>query len=1613
MSTPTKARSKRALPSVPLQRAASTDRIVTGTPKSRVISKRLDSESSSVDVLRNRNNVSSRQQQPKIDKGTGANIRSELSSRRKDLPSSDGGLTFVDSERETRKIAVAPMIAKKVDEFSCGSKETTTTVEQIDTKEEQVSTEKKIARVLPMTPWFLEEHTSQPANEQEPLVSKSVGGPELIDKLKITKLHSSLEDYVTKIEGKGTLTPCKNIMDAVPSKMAGTPSIAQTIPQQPLVEDAEGSSVRVGVRVRPLLPREEKDPNVHHCISMKDNKTIITSDSGMEFEFVYDYSIWSCDPKHPEFVGQEKLYKLMGQPLLNSAFEGYNTCLFAYGQTGSGKSYSIMGQGDDRGILPRFCEELFERIKCWKELQFTVEISYFEIYNEKIHDLLAPSKKKENKRVQLRVREHPILGPFVQDLSTYTASSYADVESWLAVGNSIRATAATGMNDKSSRSHSVFTMVMTQTKTEIFEDSETQMTTSSKINLIDLAGSERASQVLNDQVIKTAEVAALRLKEGGSINKSLHTLGKVISLLSDRESSGKKKMYIPYRDSTLTWLLKDSLGGNAKTTMIANVSPASTSFGESLSTLRYAQRARTIVNRAVINEDPNARIIRELKAEIERLKQFQGEGNQEISGKALVEVSLLREKLKETQRLLAESTRNWQEKLALTEKRKLEEAEKLKKSGISFKVDNRLPNLVNLNEDPQLSEMLLYMLKEGETTVGQNDHDIKLNGALVAETHCVLRNDGEKVTISPLGDAQTYVNGQLIVEETILHHSDRVVIGGDHFFRLNHPIEVKKRRKTSVKGKSSENGTTEAAVVVKDYEFARNELAQAQDARLQAELEEAKEEARIKAQEEIVVRIQEAKEAAQQEMTLQKEQYEEKVSHLHEAMESLTTEKKQAEQSKQTAVEKISELQAHRMLLEQEILNNRKRLQMEALAAKQALEETKMNQVRIISELEREKKKMQDDVVKLKEAKQNREKVREEFRASFNNIGRKNSLADDPNKRELLRITMSLREANKISQSLAKHVAFSRDDVLVDGKSEIKIRLNNTKKGLTTLWSLEKFENAMEQMRELYQHRDNDSVSGESGDEVDPFNDPDDKWEKDFKIDSSTNRRISSISSSGLASRTRASSAGKTQGFSSNKAESIFAKYRTQQTEPPTDPPDVPPDDKGALRTSSVEITSSRDPVAQPSSEQKGETGRPASYLPSVCRHSLGTYLESVKELSDPFSEPLHEKIMRSVKSIKTNVSVIKEVHNEKAASATGNQNEVDRCCLTATCSLHLLIEHAQIWGSVENGNAQFTELRRQLIDAVTRLGDHVIKIIQTIEASGSNVDDLFSAFSDDVRQVVRCTAIMAVTSQNEQLKDSDDSTVDDEDLNIAFIEGQDISLETSVRESMSAISEIREQLQTDSMESCITSVEREISDSVCTLIQTTGDFIHQGREVQMQLFSVSNQNSRIKSKRSRLRLVKNFVCGVNTLLQKARDLATNMRRACEHMDFENLVSLPDEISTASSSVVRQMRAFIQIQCSSYVDNNLNIVDELEYLEKKCSDIELAAGGLRKTLQRFLFLSPPKSLRKKHTCKVLNAGEYSSPLSERPENVTSPVCMRGRKHETGSARRLWSKESPV
>ncbi|EPY82654.1 hypothetical protein CB1_000637017 [Camelus ferus] len=348
-----------------------------------------------------------------------------------------------------------------------------------------------------------------------------------------------------------------------------------------------------------------------------------TGDSGRERTktFTYDFSFYSADTKSPDYVSQEMVFKTLGTDVVKSAFEGYNACVFAYGQTGSGKSYTMMGDSGDSGLIPRICEGLFSRINettRWDEASFRTEVSYLEIYNERVRDLL---RRKSSKTFNLRVREHPKEGPYVEDLSKHLVQNYGDVEELMDAGNINRTTAATGMNDVSSRSHAIFTIKFTQAKF----DSEMPCETVSKIHLVDLAGSERAD---------ATGATGVRLKEGGNINKSLVTLGNVISALADLSQDAsnpfvkKKQVFVPYRDSVLTWLLKDSLGGNSKTIMIATISPADVHYGETLSTLRYANRAKNIINKPTVNEDPNVRLIRELRAEIARLKTLLAQGSQ-------------------------------------------------------------------------------------------------------------------------------------------------------------------------------------------------------------------------------------------------------------------------------------------------------------------------------------------------------------------------------------------------------------------------------------------------------------------------------------------------------------------------------------------------------------------------------------------------------------------------------------------------------------------------------------------------------------------------------------------------------------------------------------------------------------------------------------------------------------------------------------------------------------------------------------------------------------------------------------------------------------------------
>lgn len=251
-----------------------------------------------------------------------------------------------------------------------------------------------------------------------------------------------------------------------------------------------------------------------------------------------------------------------------------------------------------------------------------------EIYCERVRDLLNPKNKNNN----LKVREHPIMGPYVEDLSKLVVKKYNDIDRLIDEGNKARTVASTNMNETSSRSHAVFTLIFTQKRYDVQTDLNTECV--SKISLVDLAGSERAN---------STGAQGTRLKEGANINKSLTTLGKVISALAEMSSNLKKTMgssssiskkkieFIPYRDSVLTWLLKENLGGNSKTAMLAAISPADLNYEETLSTLRYADRAKQILCKAVVNEDANGKLIRELKEEIFRLREIlKREGYDEV-----------------------------------------------------------------------------------------------------------------------------------------------------------------------------------------------------------------------------------------------------------------------------------------------------------------------------------------------------------------------------------------------------------------------------------------------------------------------------------------------------------------------------------------------------------------------------------------------------------------------------------------------------------------------------------------------------------------------------------------------------------------------------------------------------------------------------------------------------------------------------------------------------------------------------------------------------------------------------------------------------------------------
>uniref|UniRef100_A0A670IE02 Kinesin-like protein 6 n=1 Tax=Podarcis muralis TaxID=64176 RepID=A0A670IE02_PODMU len=435
-----------------------------------------------------------------------------------------------------------------------------------------------------------------------------------------------------------------------------------------------------------------------------------------------DGKLISAGP-NSKYAGQKEVFRDLGQGVLDSAWQGYNATLLAYGQTGSGKSYSMIGYGANRGIIPVVCEELFKTIQNQEQnKQYQVTFSMLEIYNEQVIDLLSKIKKRGG----LKLREDQQQGFYVDGLKLVPCDSYAQIERLMEQGTKIRTTASTSMNATSSRSHMVITIQFKQ----IFLRED--ITKQSIINLVDLAGSERQ---------KSSGSEGDRLREGSRVNLSLTTLGNVISALAEA-AVGKKVLHVPYRDSVLTKLLQSALGGNSRTIMIAAISPADMCYEETLSTLRYAERY--IVFTSCKRSDWNGfqRRLRCLLAENElRIQAIQATWEYRLE----------------------EARKEWEQQYAaVTQERWMMET---------------CPYLVNINEDPQLSGVLKYFIQDGSSDVGQSSSNaITLRGLGILDKHATFTNADGKVTITPR-DNSLFVNNFPIPVYSI--PQDRIILGSN------------------------------------------------------------------------------------------------------------------------------------------------------------------------------------------------------------------------------------------------------------------------------------------------------------------------------------------------------------------------------------------------------------------------------------------------------------------------------------------------------------------------------------------------------------------------------------------------------------------------------------------------------------------------------------------------------------------------------------------------------------------------------------------------------------------------------------------------------------------
>ena len=780
-------------------------------------------------------------------------------------------------------------------------------------------------------------------------------------------------------------------------------------------------SIVVGVRVRPFNQRE-KDRQSVCCIEMPgNNQTVIHDELGKEKKYTFDHSFWSHDgfrtlengymePDDDKYADQKIVFETVGKQILDNAWQGYHCCLFAYGQTGSGKSYSMVGYGANKGIVPISCDEIFRRIGENKDADktFEVQVSMLEIYNEKVQDLLIKPDKRPPSG--LKIRESKVLGIFVDGLTKHPVTSYTEISNKMDEGYNNRTIGSTLMNATSSRAHTIVTIEFKQLTMVAKKKSEKL----SMINLVDLAGSERSG---------STGATGDRLKEGCNINKSLLILGNVINCLADKAIGKNKNMLPPYRDSALTRILQNALGGNSKTVMICALSPASINYEETLSTLRYADRAKKIQNKAVINESEHDKMVRLLKEENVNLKKMIEDLQKKLTGqggvvgeddrKAFLE---LKEQYEANQKVMGDMQKTFEEKL--------EEAKKKESENIGSRVDKTLPHLLVLNEDPQLSHKLRYALNELPVYVGRKHGNptpqITLSGIGIKQNHAIFVKEGENIMLKQNDKGakdHIFINGKKIPEKgQIINHKDRIVFGTNSIFLY---------MKTS-------NGEDFYDI---DWESAQMELQKEIELETKKQLEENEK----KKQEEI--------------NTLKKDLEEEYSKRKNEMEEKL---RKQVEEY-QLQIKEINQ-NAEKQRLEQERLNQEKKL-------KEKLEQLEEEKAKKKREFEIKEK---NEMIKREQAKKQQEFIHksEKLENNLTNILKKIS--------KMKIIINELKRNINLDVALQKNLLEELDDI--NTPTNIVIRVENYEEGTVYYWNTETFHNRYDLMKELFNKFNDDDL---------------------------------------------------------------------------------------------------------------------------------------------------------------------------------------------------------------------------------------------------------------------------------------------------------------------------------------------------------------------------------------------------------------------------------------------------------------------------------------------------------------------------------------------------------